>query len=177
MSEIQELQAALESTGKLYSLVRQLIINVSVKAKAGELKKTELCDVGFLCREISAKADEIRKDVNATKILVDKIMSIKVMQETLTDATKPQIVHGEFASGTPQYKKAVTLPRKDTIEYSKMMRYFGVTDKGNEMGAVKVRWQQVCKHVTELVELGKPIPDFLPKIHDDYSVVHRRKTM
>ncbi len=177
MSEIQELEFILQEAFQFYSKIRELILRVSAKTKAGDFDKKVLCDTGFLCREIVTQCEEIRKDVGATKALVDKIMCIKAMSDMLTSQSGEDLVQGTLASGKPHYRKAITLPKKDTAEFEKMMGYFGITFAGSEMGVAKVSWKKVCDHITELVELGKPLPDFLPKIHDEYTVIHRRKPM
>lgn len=177
MSEIKELGAILFEASQFYTKVRELVLRVSSKTKAGDFSKEELCDLGFLCREVVTQCEEIRKDIGATKVLVDKIMCIKSMSDMLMSQSGEDLVQGTLASGKPHYRKSVTLPKKDTLEFQKMLKYFGVTAVGEEMGVAKISWREVCKHVTELAELGKPLPDFIPKIHDDYTVIHRRKSM
>ena len=176
MCEREELEILLkDEVPVIYSRVRTLVLEVSKSSRAGEYSKEELCDIGFLCREIISKFEETRKDLVAAKSLVDRIMCIKTMSSMLTSQSGDDMVHGKLSSGKPNFKKSVTLPKKDTIEYEKMMEYFGVSSDGVELGVAKISWKQVCNHITELAELGKPIPDFIPKIHDDYTVIHRRK--
>ena len=175
MSKLTELKITLADSAQFYSIIRGIVISVSVEAKAGRLSKKELCDIGFLCRELVSQFKEIRKDVGAVKVLVDKIICIKNMQETLMDPTKSDVIQGELCSGIPHYRKSVTLPKKDSQEYIDMLKHFGITDTGIDIGVAKVSWKQVCNYVTELAELGKPIPKFIPKIHDDYTVIYRRK--
>lgn len=177
MSEIKELEAILFEVSQFYSKIRKLMLKISSETRNGEFTKEELCDLGFLCRETVIQCEEIRKDIGATKILVDKIMCIKVMSAMLTSQSGEDLVHGTLASGIPNYKKSITLPKKDTPEFEKMMKYFGISLEGIDMGIAKISWKKVCDHVTELAELGKPLPDFIPKIHDDYTVIHRRKSM
>lgn len=176
MSEIHELNIILQEASQFYSKVRELVLRISAKTKAGEFNKEELCDLGFLCREAVIQFEEIRKDIGATKVLVDRIMCIKAMSTMLTTQSGEDLVHGTLASGKPNYRKSITLPKKDTPEFEKMMEHFGVSLAGVDMGVVKVSWKKVCDYVTELAELGKPLPDFIPKIHDDYTVIHRRKS-
>lgn len=175
MSDIGILKARLEDLAVFYSSVRSSVIEISAKSKSGDFSKEELCDIGFLCREFVSKSEEIRKDIGAVKELVDRLVCIKALQYLLMNPTKSDTVHGELSSGTPRYKKSVTLPKKDTEEYTKMCEYFGITKKGIEDGVAKISWKKVCNHITELTELGKPIPDFIPRVHDDYTVTHRRK--
>ena len=176
MSDIDILKSQLEKVTQCYSHVRSRVIEISAKAKTGEYTKEELCDLGFLCREIVSKSEEIRKDIGATKALVDRLMCLKVMTLMLATQSGDDTVRGKLSTGIPSYKKSVTLPKKDTEECLEMYKYFGVSDEGVELGGAKISWKGVCKHVTELAELGLPIPKFLPKIHDDYTVTHRRKS-
>lgn len=175
MSDIQILQTRLQEARELYSKVRASVVGISERAKSGEYTKEQLCDLGFLCRELVLQFEEIRKDIGATKVLVDKLMCIKTMSEMLTKQSGDDMVRGELSSGKPIYKKTVTMPRKDTAEYQEMCEYFGIDAKGVEMGVAKLSWKQVSKYVTELTEMGRQIPSFIPKVHDDYTVTHRRK--
>ncbi len=175
MKEIKDLQLKLEELSKFYSIVRESVLTISEKTRIGKFKKGELCDLGFLCREFVSTSEEIRKDIGATKVLVDKMVCIISLTQLLQDPTMKDTVKGTLCSGKPHYKKSVTLPRKDTPEYLEMCKYFGITPQGIESGVAKISWKKVCNHVTELAEMGKPIPDFIPKIHDDYTVIHRRK--
>jgi len=177
MSDIDNLTSLLTTANSFYSEVRSVVIAISTKAKAGEYTKEDLCDLGFLCREIVSKSEEIRKDIGATKALVDRVMCLKAMATMLTTQSGEDTVRGELSSGKPHYKKSVTLPKQDTEEYRMMCEYFGITEEGAELGGAKISWRGVCNHITELAELGKSIPKFLPKIHDDYTVIHRRKSM
>ncbi len=174
---IENLKIQLQEAGVLYSNIRELVIGVSDRTKAGDFSKEQLCDIGFLLRELVTQCEEIRKDLGATKVLVDKIMCVKAMAIMLSTQSGEDVVHGDLASGKPHYKKSVTLPKKDTPEYENMCKHFGVTSEGIELGVAKISWKKVCSYITELAELGKPLPDFIPKIHDDYTVIHRRKSM
>jgi hypothetical protein len=175
MSEIEALHGKLLDTNKLYSVIRGLVVGISEKAKQGKYEKEELCDLGFLCREIVSQCEEIRKDVQAVKVLVDKIACISVMKNTLSNPMGEDNIHGKLSTGTPHFRKTVTLPKKDSEEWFNMLEYFGVEPTEIDSKIVKVSWKGVCNHITELTELGKHIPEFLPKIHDDYTVVHRRR--
>lgn len=175
MSRVLELKAVLDEARVQYSRIRSLVLSISAETKSGNFKKEELCDIGFLSRELVTQCEEIRKDIGAMKSLVDRVACIKIMQETLTDPTKAQIIQGKYASGKPLYRKLVALPKKDTEEFLDMMDHFGVTDDGLDKGVAKVSWKGVCKYVTELTELGKQIPKFLPKVYDEYTITHRRK--
>lgn len=175
MDEITNLQQKLEDLSKMYSDIRSSVLSVSAKAKAGKFTKEEMCDIGFLCRESVSRSEEIRKDIGAVKALVDRLVCVKSLADFLANPMKSQTVHGQLCSGTPVFKKNCALPKKDSKEYIEMMEYFGITQEGIEKGVAKISWQKICNHVTELVELGKSIPEFIPKVYDDYTVTHRRK--
>ena len=140
MNRVEELKNVLEESAEFYSRVRTLVLGISTETRTGKFNKQELCDIGFLCREVVTQFEEIRKDIGAVKVLVDRIFCIKVMQETLMNPAKSDTIQGEEASGTPYYKKSVTLPKKDTEEYFEMLKYFGVSLEGIEMGVAKISW-------------------------------------
>ncbi len=175
MSRVDEIRAAISSSAKLGSIIRVMVLQIAEQVKAGDLDKADMCDIGFFARELIEQIEDTRKDIKAMKALVDKIACIKVMQETLQDPSKEQSMKGEFSSGRPHYKKIVTLPKKDSPEYQKMLDYFGVSEIGQKLGVASISWKRVCDFVSERAESGKTIPDFLPKVFDEFTVIHRRK--
>jgi hypothetical protein len=173
--DVKNLSDILAESQVFYQRVRATVLSVSSRAKQSDFTKEQLADVSFLMREIIGQFEEIRKDVDANKGLSDRLFCLMVLQKTLMTPQSDDCVRTELTTAKPHYTKSVTLPKKDSEDYEKCNEYFGITGDGAEMGIAKISWKSVCKHVTELAELGKPIPEFLPKVFDNYAVIHRRK--
>jgi hypothetical protein len=173
--DIANLKSLLDESKIFYQRVRSTLLSLSSRGKKSEFTKEQLADITFFMREMRGQFEEIRKDVDANGGLLGRLFCVMMLQRTLMDPEKDDIVRTEYCSAKPHYKKSLTLPKRDTIEYAQMMDYFGITEDGRDLGVAKISWKKVCDHITELAELGKPIPDFIPKIFDDYTVIHRRK--
>ena len=172
IANLTELKA---ETLVFYQRVRSTLLSLSARAKKSEFSKSELADISFLLRETRAQFEEIRKDIDANKGLLDRLFCLMVLQDTLMKPVLDDSVRTELTTAKPNYTKTTTLPKQGTPESIRCNEYFGITENGAELGVASLSWKRVCKHVTELAELGKPIPEFLPKVFDNYTVIHRRK--
>jgi hypothetical protein len=173
--DIRNLSSIRVEAATFYSRMRSTLLSISARTKKSEFKKEQLADASFLMRETRAQFEDIRKDIDANKGLVDRIFCLMVLTQSLMSANPDDTVKTELTSAKPKYSKSVTLPKKDTIEYLACLDYFGITQAGDDMGVAKLSWKKVCNHVSELASLGRPIPNFLPKVFDSYAVSHRRK--
>lgn len=177
IDDIKDLQKLLLTANKFYVDARNKVLVISGKAKTNIYETSELCDIGFLCREVISQCEEIRKDIGAVKTLIDKVVCIKIMNESLQNPRSvTDTVQGELSSGMLHFKKTALIPAKDTEQYKQMMKFFGVSEEGIKIGIAKIGWQEISKYVTELTEQGKPIPDFVPKVYDEYTITYRRKS-
>ena len=121
---INELKNVHTEVSSLYNLICEFFIKTNEIIKSGNLSSEELCDFGFLCREIENILDELRKEVKARKEVCGQILSYRLTKESLNDSTKELKVSGEFATGTPEMKMEVALPEKNSEEYKKVLEWF-----------------------------------------------------
>jgi hypothetical protein len=172
---IENLKLIEKDAAVFYQRMRSTVLSLSARARGSDFTKKELVDISYLLRETRGQFEEIRKDLDANKNLIDRICCLMVLTDSLAKMDADDSVRTLMTTAKPKYSKTVTLPKKDTIEHQAMMNYFGISIEGQLLGVADVSWKRVCAHVTQLCELGKPVPNFLPKVFDTYAMIHRTK--
>lgn len=177
MNPIEDLSAIMEEVRGLHIRYRTLIVQVSEAAKKSKMSRKELCDAGFLARETSKMFNEMRKDSDAMKSLVDRIACISIMSEAISNPGMDATIRTELCSGTPHVKKVCSLPslKNDPEAFYAMMAANGVSKEEADKGILRVSWKKMSEMVTLMTEDGKQLPKFIPKVFDEHTITHRRK--
>jgi len=175
LNRVEQMQEKLAQFNTVYSDIRGLVLGIAEEAKSNRLSQLELCDIGFLSREIVKICEEMRKDINAMKELVDKVLCTKIMLDAVNSTSKDDTVRTELCSGKPHIKKIVRVPAKDSPEYTQMLQFFGVKPEDIDKGVLRVSYSALCAFVTEQAELGKQTPEFIPQVYDYFTITHRKK--
>lgn len=152
---------------------------IQVREEVEQLSLEEAVDVGFLLREIAACADDLKKEVNHVKELLERVICIKWIANSLNDVSKAGPIHGELATGSPDVKQAAVLPRqKDDPEgYDAFIKRIGVMGAARKFALVRPHWPTVIEYLSRLAEQGKPLPPGInvDKAYPVYRVTFRRK--
>jgi len=160
----------------LYNLVYGFLSKNNEPIKAKRLSSGELCDFGYICRELENVFDELRKEVKARKELCGQIIAYQLITASVADPTTKLKVQGQFASGTPDVKMQMELPKKFTEEYYKITDHFGIPRKIAETGILRLDWKAVTEHCTKLLQDGKQIPQGFGKKYPKYATVYRKRS-
>jgi len=172
---IKEFVGVREQVSLLYNLVYGFMSKNNEQIKSKGLKNEELCDFGFICRELENVFDELRKEVKARKELCGQIIAYRLVQKSIEDPTIKMKVQGQFATGTPDVKMQAQLPQKFTDEYYQITDYLEVPRKVAESGVLRLDWKKVTELLTKLMNDGKKIPDGFGKKYPSYTTVYRKK--
>ena len=159
----------------LYNLVYGFLAKNNEQIKSKQLSSEELCDFGFICRELEKLFDELRKEVKARKELCGNIIAYRLTQASLTDPSLKMQVKGQFATGTPDVKMQAALPKKQSVEYYQITDFLGVPRDVAEKGVLKLDWKSVIEFCTKLINDGKPIPKGFGKQYPLYVTVYRKR--
>lgn len=159
----------------LYNLVYGFLAKNNEQLKSKKLSNEELCDFGFICRELENIFDELRKEVKARKDLCGNIIAYKLIQMSVSDPTIQMQVRGQLATGTPDVKMQAGIPEKFSEEYYQLTDYFNVPRKVAELGILKLDWKTVTEFLTRQMNEGKPIPKGFGKQYPLYQVVYRKR--
>src|ERR1035437_7828625 len=74
---------------------------------------------------------------------------------------KDDKVHGQLATGTPDVKMIVKLPKKGTPAYDRICRHFGLVWPGIDAEVFHIHWPAFVEFCSTLLREGKPLPDGL----------------
>lgn len=153
---------------------------IQIREEVEQLSLEDAVDLGFLLREIAACADDLKKEVNHVKELLERVICMKWIANSLNDLSKAGPIHGELAIGIPDVKQAATLPRqKDDPEgYDAFIKRIGVMGAARKFGLVRPHWPTVIEYLSRLAEQGKPLPPGISttKTYPVYRVTFRRQT-
>lgn len=172
---IKEFVSVREQASLLYNLVYGFMSKNNELIKSKNLKNEELCDFGFICRELENVFDELRKEVKARKELCGQIIAYRLVQASVMDPTIKMKVQGQFATGTPDVKMQMELPQKFTEEYYQITDYLEVPRKIAESGVLRLDWKKVTELLTQLMNDGKKIPTGFGKKYPVYVTIYRRR--
>lgn len=172
---IKELMGVQEQVLLLYNLVYGFMSKNNELIKSKNLKNEELCDFGFICRELENVFDELRKEVKARKELCGQIIAYRLVQASVMDPTIKMKVQGQFATGTPDVKMQMELPKKFTEEYFQITDHFRVPRNVAETGILRLDWKAVTEHCTKLMQDGKQTPNGFGKKYPKYQTVYRKR--
>lgn len=150
---LREYRRAKSSHADLY---RHLIY---VRDNLKDLTQEDLVDIALVLRSISALADDIRKECNGIKELVERVVCLRWVQATLNDPGAPDAIRGELATGTPDVRQMASLPRpnSDPEGYEKLMRSIGAITAARK-DLVRPHWPGLTEWITRLAKKGKQLP-------------------
>jgi len=164
-----------EEVQSVYNLVYGFLAKNNEQIKSKKLNSEELCDFGFICRELENLFDELRKEVKARKDLCGQIIAYRLVQNSLSDPSIKMQVDGQLATGIPDVKMQAALPNKFTEEYYQLTDYFDVPKKVAELGILKLDWKTVVEFLTKQMNEGKQIPKGFGKQYPQYITVYRKR--
>jgi len=165
------LEKLIREFGDLHHELMLELGNITAKLKKREYSKEELCDIGFLCRELERSFDDWRKDCKARRELAEKVLAYSVMMESL-DGEADDVVRGKLARAVCDVKKEAIIPKRGTDEFYSLMEHFGVTGEATEV--LKFDWKRMAEFVTKLAEEGKEVPKGIDRTIPKYKATFTR---
>jgi len=172
---IKEFVIIQEEVQSVYNLVYGFLAKNNEQLKSKQLNSEDLCDFGFLCRELENLFDELRKEVKARKDLCGQIIAYRLVQNSLSDPTIKMRIDGQLAVGIPDVKMEAGIPNKFTEEYYQLTNYFGVPRKVAEAGILRLDWKMCSEFLTKQMNEGKQIPKGFGKQYPKYITTYRKK--
>jgi hypothetical protein len=172
---VKKLQEIFNESHLFYGLLYGFLSEITPAIKSKSLDVSKLTDIGFLCREMENLLDELRKECKARKELCGSIIAFILTQNSLTDIHAPMKSKGDLATGSPDMKMQVALPKKKSPEYYQLTDHFKVPRDVAESGVLKLDWKTVVELCTKLSEEGKPLPAGFGKKYPQYSTIFRKR--
>lgn len=150
---------------ELINVHRQVIETVIfARGAVARLSQEERVDAALVLKLLSQLGDDVRKECFSAEKLFAQTTCAVWAQQQLTDPSLPDKIIGEIASGTPDVRIAAQLPHKtrEPEQYAAFARWCGLSDDGIARGIMHPHWPSVSAVVTELMQLGRPLPDGIP---------------
>ena len=141
------------------------------KVKRGEYPPEILVDLGFLCREMGKVSDDLRKECEAKKDLIGRMVALSVAQQDLDSPGADQTVRGELASGTPDVSQQAAIPKFGTPEYGALCAFLGLTGDAVQKGIVGFSFTRLSQMVTEMASQGRNPPPGVLKTYPKFQTV------
>lgn len=160
----------------LYNLVYGFLSGNNANIKSKKLTNEQLCDFGYLSKELAKIFDELRKECQAREKLCSSIIAYNVTQDAINNPSSSGRVSGELATATPRVKMQAALPKKLTEDYYKLTDFFGVSREIAKLGILKLDWKTVTEYCTERVNKGLKIPEGFGQQYPDYTATYRKKS-
>lgn len=160
---------------KLRSL--DLLIGLTDKIKAEAYPREDLCDLGWLCRELESLLDELRKEFAARKDLAGRLIAFRMTQEVIEDPSKiaehGMTVRGRFSSGSPDVSQSAAVPRRGSKEYADLCKHFGIQGEVSESGIVDFSFTRLAEYVSSRVASGEKLPSGILRTYPVYKTTFR----
>jgi hypothetical protein len=165
----KSLQAAEVEFGEAYARYYGILTQVVEDVKAQKFKKSELVDLGYLCREIAHKADDLRKEARAKTEFIGRMICLLVTRECVGDENADLSVRGTLATGTCDLRYVPQLPKFGTPEYELLCAYLELDPALTKSGIMSFSFDRTAELLTRLAGEGKKTPEGILKTYPQYS--------
>jgi hypothetical protein len=147
---------------------------VDPKVKSGEYTLEDLTDYGLNMRLLAAMFDDLRKECNARKETVGRIIALASTERVLADPTLELNVVGAMGTASPDSKVNPLIPKRGTDDYEKLLDYLGITGIAREHGLAGLHWNHLVAYLQRQSEAGQPVPEGVLRSVPNPSCVFRK---
>lgn len=172
--ELQELYRAVQQLQLKYASFNYKMQGYAKNFSQDEVSQfPEICDLGFLYRELGDLFKELSTTSNAWEAKLSNILCLGMMYQQVKDPTKaPENIRGTLATGTPKILTQPKFPKKDTPEFLMLMKHMGVPLENANLFSPSFKTFE--EHLTKLAEEGKPMPPGIVGKYEVNTMLYRR---
>lgn len=133
---------------------------IKLRDTAASLSQEDLVDCAYILRETAKLLDDMRKESTAIRELIERVICLKWVQQSLQDESTDTAIRGQLATGTPDVRQmaSLPLPNKNPEEFEALMRSIGAVTAAKK-DLVRPYWPGLTNWITNLVKKGKPLPN------------------
>lgn len=180
LPEILELQNLSVRLREVYTDVIHLLTDITKKITEKSYSDEDLCDIGFLCREMGVQFDELRKEMTARQELAARNAAMSRTEKVLMAGgdDKDLKIMARLCTGSPKVGEELTPPKRGTALYSDLCRLFDIPKEMAEAGVVDFHYRYINFFLAELVERGDPRAELLKRLittRPTYTTTFTRK--
>jgi len=164
---------------KRYDDIQKILVDAihileDLKDDVFSLPVDELVDIGYLLREIANSFDQLRKNYNNKRELIELILCRALVERSIAGNTD-KIFRGVLASASPKVAQQPKLPKRGTEEYVALCKWLGIPDDQIAKEYVSFHFPSLTKLMTENAETGAPNPPGITGVIPKYSVIFRKR--
>lgn len=168
-SRMREAEQMLERTMQLGAEV-----TTALQANARMFDEPQLCDMGFMFREIEQLLDEARKEATRRKDVMGTLLAA-IIARRCVNGGEPKAA-GRLATATIDVKTRVNMPKKGTPEWHSLLTHLGVSEEARQREVLQLHWTHVQEWITELESKGiAPPPELSKTLRTEATCTYRRK--
>lgn len=156
-------------TGDMQDMIRRVKKNASEPV----YDRPNLVDLGFLCREIAAIADELRKEANAKQMLIGKLIAMEVTKASIAGEISSPTVRGTLATGTPDVREIASCPKPGSPQFKEVAEFLGLPEDQFDGKLMSFRFTGLSDWLTEMAAQGKRVPECINR-YTEFKTIFRR---
>jgi hypothetical protein len=134
----------------------------------------DLVDSGYICREMSNIADDLRKSCDDKKNCIGHYLAARAAVSAIQD-DELLALRGELATATTDISVKPKLPKEGSKEYVDLMRWLGVSDEQINSSVLRPSFSGIQEILTERAKDGKQPPPGISVTFTEATVVFRKK--
>ena len=167
MSELTRELVILKEALKRYQNLRAVyvdcfdfVVDVQRTVASTPLELERMTDLAYICKESAKVLDDLRKEYQRLHDVLEKLTCALWVRQSETDASPEHNIKGVLATGTPDMKLAVRLPKEgeNPEAYKALLTYLGFDELTIQNGLASLHWPKMVDYATALAGEGKPLP-------------------
>lgn len=156
----------------------QMRVHEMAAALGGQIpveRTPDLIDIGFMCREISNIADDIRKTASSRQAVTGRLIAMRAAAATMQG--EEVVLRGEMATARPETDMKPKLPDPGSEDWNALMRWIGLTDEQIQRDMLRPSFSRLSEILKERAERGEQPPPGIVHTFSDAMVVFTRRKM
>lgn len=170
---LQERMVALHDHAQKLQLKVHTLLAETVHS-VGTLSIEDLCDTGFLMREIGRILKDLKDGLESKQGIVSRVLASRAATAALQNEMLD--LRGKLCSATPEVKTKPIFPKEGTDDYSKLMRWIGVSNELIDSPLLRPSFKGLEAELTKRMALGEPAPPGVISSFTEVTVVYRKRT-
>lgn len=171
--KIDALRARLDSLRSESIALVELVHELTDLLRKGSLADADLVDLGFLCREAASEFEEHRKELGARKDACTEALVKRALAKA--DEDVEFTVRGELATASLDVEQQLAIHELTEKQLAELGKEWGVSENAIRSGVFKLSYTGVAKHVSRLIEDGKPVSSHYGKMRPKCVAVYRAR--
>lgn len=178
MSRIAKMQQLLSRAQRFHQDTLGPLMEYDQLQRKGHLTAEEMADLVFLMKQAEPLLADLKSTINTVMELMQNLAAAKFLKSPEVMANPGRVhIEGQLTKAEINVRvhASIPSPKKEPVEYRKMMMALGVSEQCIENDHVRPHFPKICDLITELAAQGKPPPPGLGATYPRYWLTCRKK--